>query len=129
MRLIAGVERVYPMVDLPVLATPTAFNRARNDVKANGADESSILMQPSMCGPNHPRLFAPVDREFGGPEAAASTSLHFDENNDAAAASNQVDLDPVIADVASIDAIPSARQKGRRTRLADRAQCSSRVFK
>lgn len=121
MRLIAGVERVHPMLDLPVLATTTALDRARNDVEANGADESSILMQPCMCGPNHPRLFAPVDREFGGTEAAASASLHFDENNDAAAASDQVDLDPVIADVASINAIPSARQKGRRTRLADRA--------
>ena len=109
------------MVDLPVLATTSALDRARNDVEANGADESSILMQPSMCGPNHSRLFAPVDREFGRTEAVASASLHFDENNDAAAASNQVDLDPVIADVASIDAIPSVRQKGRRTRLADRA--------
>ncbi len=71
-----------------------------------------MLTEPRCGGADYSRLLASIHREFGRTKAPGSPGLDLDEDHQSSAACDQVDLDPVVADVPGGDAIPSAHQEG-----------------
>ena len=84
-----------------------------------------MLAQPSVRGANHARLFSRVDRQFGRAVAPGSACLHLDKHHQRSASRNQVDLDTSVADVSSIDAIPSRHEERGGARFAERTELVS----
>ena len=74
---------------------------------AGSTGDGGILGQPGVGAASQATLLAFVDGLGRQPMISRSPTLDFDEDEEPAPPSDQVDLDPIRADVARDDAIPS----------------------
>ena len=77
-----------------------------------------IGSQPGVGTASQAALFAFVDRLGRQPVCSPPATLHFDEDEEPSALRDQIDLDPVCADVARDDAISSGFEEPGGKRLA-----------
>lgn len=132
---VSRVERGDEMFEFPrvsraiasTIAVAISEHRTGDDVETDVSRPPRVLMQPRQRGPNHARLLSPIDRQFGRAEASGSAGLDFDEDHECPPPRDQVNLDPVVADVSRFDAIPSPHQEGSGARFAFGTQTAARI--
>ena len=128
LRLASGVKRSDDVVDLPMLDAISRRDVAGDDIETNLSETPSVLRHPRSGGAHDPSLLGPVDGSLRAAIAVARAGLDLNKGDQRATSRNQVDLDPVVADVSLADAIPSARQKLRSALFPFRTELPTTIY-
>jgi len=87
-----------------------AVQFADDHVEARASGDARVGVKPGGGSPNQPGAFAGIHGLLGWPQAPPTPRLDLDEDDERAAAGDQIDLDAAGSNVACDDAITSPPQ-------------------